>query len=398
MKDLRTAAHDRIPYATDLLERLVSQPSVAGSDATEGCLDAVENEVRQLADEMIRPEFDGLTSLVARFGSGAENRVLAFSGHVDVVPAEGRWRTSPFELNREEGRFRGRGVCDMKAAVAAFVAAIKALADTGLLGNCSLELVLTGDEEVGSRRGMIPLLREGLVTARNAVCGEPTGLHVFLGNRGLIWVEIRIRGRGGHAGLVHMLSNPVVPAVTLAEELGRLPLAARDERFRPPTPSLTVTRIDAGGNALNVVPDEAVLGIDRRLLPGESIEVAKRQIVDAARRIARDPFEYEVTVLREWPPYAITDHAPIARVAHDAVREAGRHPGPGMDLAANDSSWLDQAGIATVLLGPGEPVQAHTTDEELAADQLHDAILIYARMAAIMGNAEPQALGTWQQE
>jgi acetylornithine deacetylase/succinyl-diaminopimelate desuccinylase-like protein len=386
--DLRTAAHERMGYATELLGRLVSEPSVVGSDAAiERCLDVVETEVGRLAVEVIRPEHDGLTSLVARFGPSARGRALAFSGHVDVVPAEGRWRTPPFELAHEDGRYRGRGVCDMKAGVAAFVAAVRALADARALDDCSLELVLTGDEEVGSRRGMIPLLREGLITAGAAVCGEPTGLHVFLGNRGVIWMEVRIRGRGGHAGLVHTLANPIEPAVALAQELRLVPLDARDERFEPPTASLTVTRIDAGAGAANIVPDEAVLGIDRRLLPDESVEGAQQQVREAARRTIGREFEHEVAVLREWPPYSISDDQPIARVACAAVRDAGRRVELGMDLAANDSSWLDQAGVPTVLLGPGDPEEAHTTDEELSADQLRDAILVYAHMARGMRQA-----------
>jgi acetylornithine deacetylase/succinyl-diaminopimelate desuccinylase-like protein len=390
---LRAAAEERAGYAADLLERLVAEPSLEGTAAIDACFAHVAAEVEGLAAELLQPANDGLASLIARFGRPSGERALAFSGHVDVVPAEGRWTTPTFELTRAGDLLRGRGVCDMKGGVAGFVAAIRALDDAGALDDCSLELVLTGDEEVGSRRGLIPLLERGMVTATAAICGEPTGLHVFLGNRGLIWSEVAIRGRGGHAGLVHTLANPIEPAVALAGELARIPLEASDERFDPPTPSLTVTGIETGDPAINVVPDEVRLTLDRRLVPGEEVEPAKRAVDDAVSRAVDERFETEVLVRREWPPYAIDADEPVARAAVDAARFAGREGRLGMDLASNDSSWLDQAGIPTVLLGPGEPDQAHVTDETLHADQLRDAILIYAHAALAMGAAREAGEG-----
>jgi len=382
---LPDAAAGRVAYAADLLARLVAEPSLEGRGAIDACLALVESELATLATEVLRPEHDGLASLILRFGPPAPRRALAFSGHVDVVPAGGRWTTPPFELTRADGRFRGRGVCDMKGGVAGFVAALRALDDLGVLRRCSLELVLTGDEEVGSRRGLIPLLEEGMVTATSAICGEPTGLSVFLGNRGLIWMEVTIRGRGGHSGLSHTLANPIDAAVALAAELARIPLEARDERFDPPTPSLTVTGIEARGEAINVVPDEIRMSLDRRLLPGDDVDAAKRDVARAIERAVGEEFERELIVVREWPPYSIDAEEPVAVAARRAVRAAHRPGALGMDLASNDSSWLDRAGIATVLLGPGDPRQAHTTDEELPEAELRDCVSIYAQAAAAIG-------------
>jgi acetylornithine deacetylase/succinyl-diaminopimelate desuccinylase-like protein len=378
------AAADRADYALELLERLAAEPSLEGTAAIEACLDHVLAEVEERATEVLRPVNDGLPNLIARFGGRPGAPPLAFSGHVDVVPADTDWTTPPFEPTRSGDLLRGRGVCDMKGGVAGFVAAIRAVDDAGLLEDCAIELVLTGDEEVGSRRGLIPLLERGLVTATAAVCGEPTGLSVFLGNRGLIWSEVAIRGRGGHAGQSHTLANPIDPAVALGAELAGIPLDARDDRFDPPNPSLTLTGIETGDPTINVVPDEVHLTLDRRLVPGEDVAEANRAIEAAVARVAGDPFEYDYRVRREWPPYAISADEPVALAAVAAARFAGRDGQIGMDLASNDSSWLDQAGIPTVLLGPGEPDQAHVTDETLHLDQLRDVTRIYAQMILAM--------------
>lgn len=386
---LAELADARLERTLELLARLVAEPSVEGSPAIGRCLDLVETEIAPLARSVERPSFDGLESLVARFGEGPPERRLLLSGHADVVPVEEGWQTPPFELTRRGARLVGRGTCDMKGAVAALVGTLQLLDELGLLEECSLELALTGDEEVGSQRGTIALLQRGFLSGRFAVCVEPTGLDVFLGNRGLVWLEIAVHGRGGHAGLAHLLANPVPVAARLAARLHELPLAARDERFDPPTPGLNVTRIDAGASlgAVNVVPKVAVLGVDRRLLPGEDPDEAIAAIRAAVEEVVTPPFRGELSVLRRWPPYLIEPDEPLALAAQAAVRAVGRPGAFGTDAAANDSSWLAAAGIPTVLLGPGRPADAHTSGESVAIREVRDAVEIYARLALALTRA-----------
>jgi acetylornithine deacetylase/succinyl-diaminopimelate desuccinylase-like protein len=191
----------------DLLGRLVAQESVEGSPAISACLDIVADRLDGVASRIDRLNLDGVPALVARLGDGDPDHRLTFSGHVDVVPAAGGWGTPPFELTARAGRLYGRGTCDMKAGVAATVEAVRVAADLGLLSDASVELALTGDEEVGSERGTRALLAGGWITGRAAVCCEPTGLDVLLGNRGLVWIDIVVTGRGGHAGMAHALAN-----------------------------------------------------------------------------------------------------------------------------------------------------------------------------------------------
>jgi acetylornithine deacetylase/succinyl-diaminopimelate desuccinylase-like protein len=376
----RAAAHGA--DVLDLLGRLVAEESVEGSPAIAACLDIVADRLDGVAASVDRFDLDGVPALVARAGGGDPARRLTFSGHVDVVPAAGGWSSPPFRLAARGGRLYGRGTCDMKAGVAAAVEAVRVVAGLGLLSEVSVELALTGDEEVGSERGTRALLAAGRIGGGAAVCCEPTGLDVFLGNRGLVWMDVAVTGRGGHAGMAHTLANPIGAAATLIGALGAIPLTARDDRFDPPVPTLTLTRVDADGGGRNVVPDRAEVGIDRRLLPGEDPESAIAEIERAVGAAVRPPFAAQIAVARRWPPYAIDAGRPIAQAAAAAVRASGRHPGFGMDSAANDSSWLDAAGIDTVLLGPGDPPQAHATDEHVDPAEVVAAVEIYARLMA----------------
>jgi acetylornithine deacetylase/succinyl-diaminopimelate desuccinylase-like protein len=378
------------PRARAILTSLVAEQSVAGNDAAvERCLEQVAEAVSPAARSMDLIRYGGPPVLVARFGPSQDSTRLAFSGHVDVVPATPTW-DSAFTLRETNGRLMGRGVVDMKGAVAAFVAATQALRPSGILERCSLELVLTGDEEVGSEHGTIPVAKSGTLTARAAVCGEPTGLHVLVGNRGVVWLRVVIEGRGGHAGLIHLIDNATSCASSLAVALESLPLTARDDRFRPGAPSLTVTRCAPldGLEAPNVVPESVELLVDRRLLPGEDPEAAINQIRECVRQQVRPPFAVEIDVLRRWQPYAISPEAPISRAAGRALTTVGVPVVYGTDLASNDASWLVEAGIPTVMLGPGEPEQAHSTGESLRIDELATACAVYSELIRI--SAEPE--------
>jgi acetylornithine deacetylase/succinyl-diaminopimelate desuccinylase-like protein len=375
-------------FARDLLGRLVAQPSVLGNDAgIAACLDLVHDALAPFAAEIERPVHDGLPALLMRLGGGPVARTLTICGHIDVVPAPGTWCAPPFALTARGDRLIGRGVVDMKGGVAAVVAALRALALAGRLDTCRVELVITGDEEVGSARGVRALLAAGVFQGRMVVCPEPTSLDVYLGNRGVVAFEIVVHGRGGHAGLIHALDSPVAPAVALCQAIATMPLPARDERFSPPVPSLAITRIDAGADLAetNVVPDHVTIVVDRRLLPGEDVDTVIAAMERLASEMVREPFRVEIDVVKCWPPCETPADHLVSRAAVAAVQATGRPGALGMDQAANDSSWFVAADIPAILLGPGDPVQAHASDESLDATELHDAIVVYAELIRLIG-------------
>jgi acetylornithine deacetylase/succinyl-diaminopimelate desuccinylase-like protein len=158
-------------------------------------------------------------------------------------------------------------------------------------------------------------------------------------------------------------------------------MGARDERFDPSTPSLTVTALDVdGAPSINTIPDAVWLSIDRRLLPGETSDAALSQIESALRDAVAAPFSWELFVDSVCPPYIAAEGDPLVGVAQQIVRHVGRPGALGTDPAADDSSWLGNAGISTVLCGPGAPEQAHTTGEQVDISQIRDAIAIYAQL------------------
>jgi acetylornithine deacetylase/succinyl-diaminopimelate desuccinylase-like protein len=214
------------------------------------------------------------------------------------------------------------------------------------------------------------------------VCPEPTALDVYLGNRGVVAFEIVVRGRGGHAGLIHALDSPIGPALAVCQEVEAMPLTTRDERFDPPTPSLAIVKIDAGAGVAetNVVPDAVTIVVDRRLLPAENLDEVIAAMHSLVAETVREPFRPEVRVVKAWPPCATPADRLVSRAAVAAARAAGLSGALGMDQAANDTSWFVAAGIPAILLGPGDPTAAHATDESLDTGQFRQAIAVYAAL------------------
>jgi len=378
---LAAAIEAELEPTLDLLGRLIAEPSIAGSTSIGRCVELIDDALRPLGGRRRTVEFDGLPNLVADWGVPGDDRRLILAGHTDVVPAEGDWETGPFSLVRRGDSLIGRGVCDMKGALAAFVGALRAVGSQVDLQEVPVSLAVTGDEEVGSPRGMVPLLERGQVSGRWALCGEPTDLDVFTGNRGVCWLRIKIIGRGGHAGLPHACDSPVWAAARAVTALEALELSVSDERFDPSTPSLTVTSIRVDGEpAINTIPDAVWLSLDRRLLPGEAPEAAIAQIESALRETVVAPLSWSLVVDRVCPPYIAAEGDALVDTAQRIVRQIGRPGTLGTDPAADDSSWLGNAGISTVLCGPGAPEQAHTTGERVDVAQIRDAIAIYAHL------------------
>ncbi len=204
--------------------------------------------------------FGDVCNLVARIGTGRP--YFCFAGHTDVVPPGDGWRHDPFGGVIEDGLLYGRGACDMKGAIACFVAACERHLESGPLAG-SIGLLITGDEEGPARDGTARVLdwmaAEGCLPDAWLV-GEPTnaaqlGDVVKIGRRGSLNATITVAGVQGHVAYPHRAANPVHPLLAVLSELVGHKLDEGTARFAPS--SLQVTSIDVGNPASNVIPGSA---------------------------------------------------------------------------------------------------------------------------------------------
>ena len=203
--------------------------------------------------------FGSTRNLFARIGEAGTH--LCFAGHTDVVPAGAGWTADPFGGAVIDGVLHGRGACDMKGAIAAFVAACEIRLQRPLLG--SISLLVTGDEEGPATDGTVRVLdwmaEHGHVPDL-CVVGEPTnpariGEVVKIGRRGSLNARLVVHGTQGHVAYPQLADNPVHRLMAVLGALTAAPLDGGSEWFEPS--SLQVTSVDVGNRATNVIPGSA---------------------------------------------------------------------------------------------------------------------------------------------
>lgn len=381
---LRQALADVEPSTLELLRELVRRPSLGPSAvATREALGVLAAFL--LHGGVVAEIFEsdsGVPTLVARLDGAALGADILLQGHVDVVPVDVGWTRDPFGAVLEDGFVHGRGACDMKAGIACFAGLMVALRASGSLARGSVTLLVDVDEETGSDLGLIPFIaRHGLAEYDWAICAEPTALRPYLGNRGLLWITVTVGGVAGHAGIPSAGLNPIPLAAKIIGELptrngGQGPYGSRPS-------SLTVTTFQSG-TVVNSIADKAVFTIDRRLVPGESADDVLAEIDGAVRRTSAGYDGYTVTteVTKRWPPCLVAADSPLAVAAQSAAGAVAADPEFGFDEACNDASFLSEAGVPTIIWGPGDPDLAHTSHEKVAVADVGRAMEMYARAVA----------------
>ncbi|PZX18775.1 succinyldiaminopimelate desuccinylase [Palleronia aestuarii] len=240
----------------ELTRALVRCPSVTPEEG--GAIGLLADLLASAGFRCERADRGGIANLYARLGDTGP--VLGFNGHTDVVPTGDRaaWTHDPFGAEIVGGTLFGRGACDMKSGVAAFVSAAISHAESGKDG--SIAILITGDEEGDGVDGTTAILDHMTQTGeRMDVClvGEPTcpermGEMIKIGRRGSMNVWITAHGVQGHSAYPHRAANPIHGLIDLLARLVEFPIEDASEHFDPTT--LQVTGVDTGNAASNVIP------------------------------------------------------------------------------------------------------------------------------------------------
>lgn len=255
--------------ALNLLRDLVRCNSVTPAD--DGALDVLVRFLEPLGFECTRTPFEGdgsyrVDNLFATRGNKGPH--LLFAGHTDVVPVgdADAWTHDPFSADiDDEGVMWGRGAVDMKSGVAAFCAALPAFIESGQADDCTISLLITGDEEADAVNGTVKVLKwadEQGHTFDFGLVGEPSSAEVFgdlvrIGRRGSLSFTVTVSGEQGHVAYPQKANNPLPVLSGIALKLSETVLDEGNENF-PPT-NLELTTIDVGNTATNVIPAKGTL-------------------------------------------------------------------------------------------------------------------------------------------
>ncbi len=371
--------------AARLLKRLVRIRSVnPGGDLWAGA-EFINKWLSKngIGSEMI--EFHGVPNVLAAIsGKKHEGKTLLWNGHFDVVPTEGNWSVDPFSGDERDGYLYGRGSCDMKSGIAAMMLAMKELNRTKDFKG-KIVLTAVGDEETGSVNGTLGLLRSGrLPHIDYAVVSEPTDLRVELGNRGLRWLEVTVRGLAAHAGRPYLGKNAISVMAKIVGDIDAIDFERIDDRFTSRKTTVSCTMIH-GGLKENIIPDLCKLTIDMRLLPGDNADSIMNMIGSITRARESKDCSTDLQMLNVvWDPYTISADEDVVTTLIDSYKHIiGKNPKITYKDACTDASHLSNVGsIPTVLFGPGNDKLSHKVDERVEIEKVAAAARIYCAAAS----------------
>jgi succinyl-diaminopimelate desuccinylase len=314
-----------------------------------------------------------IENLFATRGSGG--RHFAFAGHTDVVPPGEGWLSDPFIPTVRGDLLYGRGVVDMKGAIAAFVAA----ASRGQPENGVVSLIITGDEEGPATYGtkaLMAWMTEQNITPDMILVGEPTssarmGDTIKIGRRGSVNMWIDVPGVQGHVAYPHLASNPIPALAAVLNALTAMPLDSGTDWFQPS--NLEITDVSSDNPAANVIPGHARARLNLRFndtYRGEDLVEQVREIVAAhapeaafRARISGEAF--------------LTSPGPLSTLVSDAISDlTGLGPELSTSGGTSDARFLSRI-APTVEFGLVNATM-HKLDEAAAIPDIRMLADIYA--------------------
>ena len=370
----------------DLLERLVAFPTVSRVSNL-----ALIGFIRDylaghgVASELFLNAEGTKANLFATLGPTDRGGVV-LSGHTDVVPVDGQaWTRDPFRLSESEGRLYGRGTADMKGFIASVLAAVPAFLAQPL--RLPVHLAFSYDEEVGCLgvRSLLDALAQRPNRPRLCLIGEPTELRPVLGHKGKLAMRCQVHGAACHSAYAPQGVNAIEYAARLIGHLGEIgeELARpehHDPRFDPPY-STVQTGLIEGGRALNIVPAECRFDFEVRALPGFDAQ----QVATRLDRYAQAELVPRMQAVQPGTGIRFEPLGSYPGLATDAASEAAELVALisgsrdfGTVAFGTEGGLFHEAGIPTVVCGPGSMDQGHKPDEFVTLAQLEacDAMLL----------------------
>ena len=337
----------------ELTRELTARPSVTPDDA--GCQRLIAERLIPLGFEAEWFLCGDVSNVLFTRGRGSPS--FWFLGHTDVVPAgpENLWTFLPFHPDEKDGELYGRGVADMKGAVAAMVVALETYASQNPDHGGQIGLLLTSDEEGVAVDGIVKVAAELKRRGHrpdHCLVGEPSsqktlGDTVRVGRRGSIYARLRVNGVQGHSAFPENLDNPVHRIAPFLDALVNEQWDSGDQEF--PASHCQVSFVQAGTGAGNVTPAYLDLMANFRNGPESPFESIRARFEELLARHGIDDYEIGWEVMGE--PFRSTPgklrHAVVA-----AVEEVlGQTPEQNTGGGTSDGRYLAPLGCEVIELG-----------------------------------------------
>ncbi len=374
---MTAASQDRLS-SLEILERLIAFDTVS-ANPNRALIDWVAAYLRgHGVDPLVLPSPDGTkANLFATIGPEGPGGIV-LSGHTDVVPvADQHWTSDPFTLTAKDGRLYGRGTADMKGFLAIALSLVPDFAARKL--SRPIHLAMSYDEETGciGIRHLLHHIVEYLPRPGLVIVGEPTSMKPANAHKSLRAFHTIVTGKDAHSSAPHLGLSAISAAAEivafidgLAEDARKHPLPGSG--FTPPYSTFNVGTIE-GGTALNIIPRQCRMVWDYRALPGEDSDAVMaryRGFVDS-ELLPRLQGRFTETSIETEEIATVPAMAPDPDgPAETLARQLTGANASGVVAFATEGGLFQQAGISTVICGPGDIAQAHQPDEYISLEQM----------------------------
>ena len=330
-------------------------------------------------DVTILPNADGSKANLHAAIGPKERSALVLAGHTDVVPIEGQnWLSNPFKLTQKDGKLFARGAVDMKGFLAVALSLATTL-DVQAFGR-PLHLVLTYDEETGcfGAREISRYLRKVVPGDSLCIVGEPTDMRPIVAHKGILGLRATVEGSEGHAATIANKSN----AIHFASELVQYLLgqshyySARSSKNTYVTPYSTIqVGLMHGGQARNMIAKRCELEFEFRHLPEDSNDVFLSELnafvasVLLPRMTGRqEDASIQIETLSHVPAFKATENSDCLGVLKEHLEPVDIGCWDGV----TEAGYYADAGLDTIVCGPGSISQAHQPNEFISVRALKD--------------------------
>jgi acetylornithine deacetylase/succinyl-diaminopimelate desuccinylase family protein len=365
----------------EILSNLVSIPSY---ESEQDVVEYIEQRLRKLGVAYKFTEVvPNRQNIIASIGDGEKS--LIFNSHTDTVSPGNieNWDQSPYKLTRKGDELFGLGSCDAKGSLVAMLVAFEILASKPSLLRGRLILQAVCCEETRGR-GTLAETSKG-IKADAAIIGEPTELIPMIGHKGGLGVEVTVFGKPAHASSPEEGINAISNMARVIKSLDKLSedISKRRDHLIGKA-SLAITQIN-GGRATNVIPDQCVITIDRRLIPGETLNDALDEISATINNEKKANPSLVVSIEEKIGinPCSISPEESIVKTVKDSIYQVTKKNQEVTGFNACCDMWclVEKANIPTVILGPGKLSMAHKVNESVSINELYEAVKIYTTIA-----------------
>jgi len=361
----------------ELAKALIALKSVTPDDA--GCQQVVIDRLAPLGFAVEVFRCGAVTNLWIRHGT--TRPLVALAGHTDVVPPGPRekWHSDPFEPTVRDGKLYGRGACDMKTSIAAFVTAAERFVTAHPRHPGSLALLITSDEEGPALDGTVRVVEAFKARGERldyCIVGEPSSSERFgdtirNGRRGSLTARLVVQGVQGHVAYPQRVKNPVHLAAPALAELAAASWDSGNEFFPPTT--FQVSNIHAGIGAQNITPGVLQVDFNFRFSTESTPEGLKARVAEI---LDRHGLEYQVDWVLGGKPF-LTPRGRLVTALTEAIRKvSGVTPEVNCAGGTSDGRFIIDVCAEVAEFGPMNR-SIHKVNESVALEEIEPLAEVY---------------------